>query len=56
MEIDYDNFQVELEFRDSEATAFEVSNIFLICLRLFEQNKIKDIQFMNEKLFVIDVL
>ena len=28
MEIDYDNFQVELEFRDSEATAFEVSNIF----------------------------
>ena len=24
MEIDYDNFQVELEFRDLEATSFEV--------------------------------
>ena len=26
MEIDYDNFQVELEFRDLEATVFDVSS------------------------------
>ena len=40
MEIDYDNFQVELEFRDLEATVFDVSSHRVFIQFFFVENLI----------------